>query len=97
MAYDGDAIRWGLFGAMGVFGTMTIVIGMASQEAGSSKWGYIAFVSLLSLLTLKRLIDVLQDIFVVDNKRGRVHVVECGENGKVCDVRSLLPWEAYSD
>lgn len=39
---SGDPLRWGVFAAMVIFGMMTIVMGMATQEAGWN-WKYISY------------------------------------------------------
>ena len=44
MSQNGDPLRRGVFAVMVVFGMMTIVMGMAPQEAGTWHWKYISSV-----------------------------------------------------
>lgn len=44
ISQNGDPLRWGVFAVMVVSGMMTIVMGMASQEAGTWNWKYISSV-----------------------------------------------------
>lgn len=43
MPQSGDPLRWGVFAVMGIFGMLTIVMGMATQEAGTWDWKYISY------------------------------------------------------